>query len=55
MGLFAIINEHGILVFELGEFTEETDRVLIEEGEERPFPKFTEDPYIMLYKRKERN
>lgn len=42
--------KNGILAFELGgEFTEEMDRVLVEEGKERPFPEFTEDPYVGLY------
>lgn len=47
--------KNGILGFELGEFTEEKDRVLVEGDEERPFPEFTEDPYTMLYKRKKRD
>ncbi|BAD85150.1 hydrogenase expression/formation protein HypE [Thermococcus kodakarensis KOD1] len=41
--------KNGILAFELGEFTEEKDRVLVEGEEERPFPEFTEDPYVRLY------
>jgi len=42
--------KNGIMAFELGEFTREKGRVLIEGDEERPFPEFTEDPYTMLYK-----
>ncbi|MBP1912986.1 AIR synthase family protein [Thermococcus stetteri] len=41
--------KNGILAFELGEFTEERDRVLVEEEEEKSFPEFTEDPYVRLY------
>ncbi|ASJ03202.1 hydrogenase assembly protein HupF [Thermococcus profundus] len=43
--------KNGILAFELGEFTEENDRVLVEGNEERSFPEFTEDPYVRLYER----
>ena len=41
--------KNGILAFELGEFTEEKERVLVENGEERPFPEFEGDPYVALY------
>lgn len=41
--------KNGILAFELGEFTGEKERVLVENGEERPFPEFKEDPYVGLY------
>ena len=47
--LITELNKNGILAFELGEFTEEDDRLLIENGEERPFPKFERDPYVGLY------
>ncbi|ASJ01049.1 AIR synthase family protein [Thermococcus gorgonarius] len=42
--------KNGILAFELGEFTEEKEGVLVENGEERPFPEFRADPYVELYK-----
>jgi len=48
----ALINElhkNGIIAFELGEFTEEKERVLVEGGEERTFPTFEGDPYVGLY------
>ncbi len=41
--------KNGILAFELGEFTEEKDRVLVENGEGMPFPEFEADPYLTLY------
>jgi len=41
--------KNGILAFELGEFTEEKERVLMEGSEERPFPEFEGDPYAELY------
>ncbi len=47
--LIAELIKNGILAFELGEFTEEKDRVLVENGEEKPFPEFSEDPYVELY------
>ena len=48
----ALITEllkNGILAFELGEFTEDGERVLIEDDGERPFPEFKGDPYVKLY------
>ncbi len=48
----ALITEllkNGILAFELGEFTEDKKRVLVENGGERPFPEFEGDPYVELY------
>jgi hydrogenase expression/formation protein HypE len=51
--LIAELLKNGILAFELGEFTEEKERVLIEGEGERPFPEFIEDPYTMLYNRNE--
>ncbi len=47
--LIAELNKNGINAFELGEFTEEKERVLIEDSEERPFPEFEGDPYVELY------
>ena len=47
--LITELNKNGILAFELGEFTEEDDRLLIENGEERPFLEFERDPYVGLY------
>ena len=47
--LIAELHKNGILAFELGEFTEGKDRVLVENGEERPFPEFKDDPYVELY------
>ena len=41
--------KNGILAFELGEFTEDTGRILVERGEEKPFPKFERDPYVEFY------
>ena len=41
--------KNGILAFELGEFTEERERVLVEDGDEKPFPEFKGDPYVELY------
>ncbi len=47
--LIAELIKNGILAFELGEFTEDKERVLVENGEERPFPEFSKDPYAGLY------
>ncbi len=47
--LIAELNRNGIIAFELGEFTEERRRVLVEGSEERPFPEFEGDPYAELY------
>ncbi|ASJ07127.1 AIR synthase family protein [Thermococcus pacificus] len=47
--LIAELNKNGIMAFELGEFTEEKERILVENGEERPFPEFEGDPYVRLY------
>ncbi len=47
--LIAELIKNGILAFELGEFTEERKRVLVEGKEERPFPEFKGDPYVGLY------
>ncbi|WP_297505982.1 AIR synthase family protein [Thermococcus sp.] len=47
--LIAELHKNGIMAFELGDFTEEDDRLLIENGEERPFPEFEGDPYVRLY------
>ena len=41
--------KNGILAFELGEFTEDKKRVLVEDNGERPFPEFEGDPYVELY------
>jgi hydrogenase maturation factor len=45
------LHKNGIEAFELGEFTSERRRVLVEDGEERPFPEFEGDPYVRLYGR----
>ncbi|KUH32204.1 hydrogenase assembly protein HupF [Thermococcus celericrescens] len=42
-------NKNGIIAFELGEFTADRKRILIENGEEREFPTFKSDPYVELY------
>ncbi|WP_099211530.1 AIR synthase family protein [Thermococcus henrietii] len=47
--LITELNKNGIKAFELGEFTEEKERVLIADSEERPFPEFEGDPYAELY------
>ncbi len=47
--LLAEFRGNGIKAFELGEFTEERERVLIENGGERDFPTFEGDPYVTLY------
>ncbi|WP_010478828.1 AIR synthase family protein [Thermococcus zilligii] len=47
--LIVELTKNGILAFELGEFTEEKDRILVENNEEKPFPEFREDPYVGLY------
>ncbi|WP_297523615.1 AIR synthase family protein [Thermococcus sp.] len=43
------LNRNGILAFEIGTFTEKRERILVEKGEDRPFPKFEGDPYAMLH------
>ncbi|WP_297437758.1 AIR synthase family protein [Thermococcus sp.] len=43
------LNKNGVKAFELGEFTAKKRRVLVEKGEERPFPRFEGDPYVELY------
>jgi len=47
--LIAGLHKNGIVAFELGEFTEEKERVFVENGEEKAFPEFKEDPYAGLY------
>ncbi|WP_297421248.1 AIR synthase family protein [Thermococcus sp.] len=47
--LITELNRNGILAFEIGEFTKDKERVLVKNGEERPFPEFKEDPYIGFY------
>ncbi len=47
--LIAELIKNGILAFELGKFTEEKERVLVENGEEKAFPEFKSDPYVGLY------
>ncbi len=47
--LIAELNKNGIMAFELGEFTADKKRVLIENGEEKAFPTFEGDPYVELY------
>ncbi|ASJ12452.1 AIR synthase family protein [Thermococcus thioreducens] len=47
--LITELQKNGIIAFELGEFTEEKGRILVEHGEERPFPRFEGDPYVELY------
>ena len=47
--LIAELIKNGIMAFELGEFTEEKKRILVEGSEERPFPEFESDPYVGLY------
>jgi len=47
--LTAELSKNGIKAFELGEFTEGKERVLVEKGNERPFPEFEGDPYSELY------
>ncbi|GAB6102285.1 AIR synthase family protein [Thermococcus atlanticus] len=43
------LQKNGIEVFEIGEFTADKRRVLIENGEEKEFPRFEGDPYARLY------
>ncbi|ASJ09186.1 hydrogenase assembly protein HupF [Thermococcus siculi] len=43
------LHKNGIMAFELGEFTGEKERILVENGEEREFPGFETDPYVRLY------
>lgn len=43
------LHKNGIIAFELGEFAEDEERILVEKGEERPFPEFKGDPYVELY------
>jgi len=41
--------KNGILAFELGEFTGDGERILVDGKEEVPFPEFKADPYMTLY------
>nr|WP_206205233.1 AIR synthase family protein [Thermococcus sp. GR6] len=43
------LHKNGIMAFELGEFTEEKERVLVKGGKEKTFPTFERDPYTELY------
>jgi len=47
--LIAELQKNGIIAFELGEFTANRKRILIENGEEKEFPAFKGDPYVELY------
>ena len=47
--LITELQKNGIPAFEIGEFTADKKRVLIENGEERAFPTFKSDPYVGLY------
>ncbi|ASA78663.1 AIR synthase family protein [Thermococcus sp. 5-4] len=47
--LITEFNKNGIIAFELGEFTADKKRLLIENGEEKEFPTFKSDPYVELY------
>lgn len=47
--LIAELQKNGIIAFELGEFTADRKRILIENGEEKEFPTFKGDPYVELY------
>jgi len=47
--LIAELQKNGIIAFELGEFTADRKRILIESGEEKKFPTFKGDPYVELY------
>ncbi|AFL94318.1 hydrogenase expression/formation protein HypE 1 [Thermococcus cleftensis] len=47
--LITELNKNGIGAFEIGEFTEDKERLLIENGEEKEFPVFEGDPYVELY------
>lgn len=47
--LIAELYKNGIVSFELGEFTEEKGKILVEGNDERPFPTFDGDPYVELY------
>ncbi|NJE06054.1 hydrogenase assembly protein HupF [Thermococcus sp. M36] len=53
--LITELQKNGIIAFELGEFTEEKGRILVEHGEERPFPRFEGDPYVGLYRKEEKS
>ncbi len=39
----------GIRAEAIGAFTEDQRRILVENGEEREFPEFSEDPYVSVY------
>ncbi|WP_297480187.1 AIR synthase family protein [Thermococcus sp.] len=47
--LIAELHKNGITAFELGEFTREKERLLVENGKVKPFPEFEGDPYVTLY------
>ncbi|WP_461866612.1 AIR synthase family protein [Thermococcus sp.] len=47
--LLTELQKNGIIAFELGEFTADRKRILIENREEREFPAFESDPYVELY------
>ncbi len=47
--LIAELHKNGITAFELGKFTADKKRVLVENGEEKVFPTFKGDPYVELY------
>ncbi len=47
--LITELQKNEIEAFELGEFTADKKRVLIENGEEKEFPTFKSDPYVELY------
>ncbi|ASJ10706.1 hydrogenase assembly protein HupF [Thermococcus sp. P6] len=49
--LIAELRKNGIEAFDIGEFTEGRERLLMEDGSERPFPRFEGDPYVELYAR----
>ncbi len=42
------LNELGLSVYFLGEFTENKERILIRKGKETPFPQVAEDPYTRI-------
>ena len=46
--LIAELHKNGIVAFEIGEFTEEKERVLIKGENEEKFPEFEMDPYVTL-------
>ncbi|WP_258084417.1 AIR synthase family protein [Thermococcus thermotolerans] len=50
--LITELQKNGIIAFELGEFTADKKRVLIENGEEKAFPTFKSDPYVALYSKR---